>query len=242
MHMTKETVRDTDLPAFCVGCESRRQGICGAMTNAELERLSRHARRRDASPGEELMGETTLATSYAKIISGVVKLSKMIVDGRQQIVGLQFGGDFIGRPFVPNNLVTTEAATPVRMCIFPKTVVDLLMRETPELEHRLYEQSLDQLDDAREWLMTLGRKTAGERVASFLLMIALRTNPGQGCSGAIAFDLPMKREDIADYLGLTVETISRQLTKLRKTGIISIEASRHVRVPDLQRLAHHAGI
>ena len=107
-----------------------------------------------------------------------------------------------------------------------------MIARSPELEHRLHEQALRELDEAREWMLTLGRKSAAEKVASFLLMIACTTIP-RPRPEAEPFELPLKRADIADFLGLTIETVSRQITKLRKAGVIHLENNRSVTVPDL---------
>lgn len=117
-----------------------------------------------------------------------------------------------------------------------------MMKESPELEHRLLMQALKELDEAREWMVTLGRKTAAEKVASFLLLIARNIDPNQSAMATEAvFDLPLTRADIADFLGLTIETVSRQMTILRKEGVIEIENNRHVTVRDMERLARRAG-
>jgi CRP/FNR family transcriptional regulator len=89
-------------------------------------------------------------------------------------------------------------------------------------------------------MVTLGRKTAGEKVASFLLLIARNIDPAAD-GGATSFDLPLTRADIADFLGLTIETVSRQLTKLRTEGVIRIENNRHVAVDDITRLEARSG-
>lgn len=116
------------------------------------------------------------------------------------------------------------------------------MQESPELERRLYKQALDELDEARDWMVTLGRKTAGEKIASLLLMFTRHAEPSgkAGCNFA-RFDLPLTRADIADFLGLTIETVSRQLTRLRNDKIICIENNRLIIVPDLRRLNARAG-
>ena len=112
-----------------------------------------------------------------------------------------------------------------------------MVEDNPELEHKLHEQALNELDEAREWMLTLGRKTASEKIASFLLMIAVNINPEVDAQkGPITFDLPLKRADIADFLGLTIETVSRQITRLRKEGIIEVEHNRTVTVPNLKKL------
>lgn len=116
------------------------------------------------------------------------------------------------------------------------------MKESPGLEHRLFKQTLNELDDARDWMVTLGRKSASEKVASFLLMIARNIDPALDPSAqSTSFDLPLTRADIADFLGLTIETVSRQLTRLRSDGVIRIENNRHVTVDNLNRLQRRSG-
>ncbi len=100
---------------------------------------------------------------------------------------------------------------------------------------------LRELDEARDWMVTLGRRTAAEKVASFLLMIARKIDPAEAGQRSTAFDLPLSRAEIADFLGLTIETVSRQFTRLRSDGVIRIEHTRHVIVDDLGRLAARAG-
>lgn len=240
MDMHRKDVHNSDTPALCRACESRHRGVCGALTSEQLLHLSKHSNRRTVDAGSELVGESMQTRSYSNIISGVVKLSKMMADGRQQIVGLQFAPDFLGRPFRSENGVSAEAATEVNVCSFPKTVIERMIEGTPELEHTLLEQTLNELDEARDWMLTLGRKTAGEKVASFLLLIATHAFPDNE-SDSVEFELPMSRVDIADFLGLTMETVSRQLTKLRKDDVIRIVNNRHVDVPDIPRLSERAG-
>ena len=193
-------------------------------------------------PGVELIGDAETVESYSNILSGVVKLTKSLSDGRQQIVGLQFAPDFLGRPFKVESPINAEAATPVSLCSFPKATLERMMKESPELEHRLLKQTLNELDEARDWMVTLGRKTASEKVASFLLMIARNIDPTlDPTASSASFNLPLTRADIADFLGLTIETVSRQLTRLRTDGVIRIENNRHVTVDNLARLESRSG-
>jgi CRP/FNR family transcriptional regulator len=187
-----------------------------------------------------VVGQGEQVVAYANVLKGVVKLSKMLHDGRQQIVGLQFAPDFLGRPFSRESTISAEAATETEICSIPKAVLDRMVGDSPELEHKLHQQALVELDEARDWMLTLGRKTAQEKVASFLYMIALHYDPES--IERTVFDLPLSRADIADFLGLTIETVSRQMTKLRGDGVIQIENNRHVSVPDMERLAEVAGI
>ena len=114
---------------------------------------------------------------------------------------------------------------------------------TPSVSQRLLEMTLDELDAAREWMLLLGRKTAREKIASFLSIIARRnaTLQAKRPSGHVAFELPLTREAMADYLGLTLETVSRQMSSLKKDGVIALEDKRRIIVPDFDALMHETG-
>jgi CRP/FNR family transcriptional regulator len=243
MSNQRKDIHNSEIPVLCLSCEARHRGVCGALTEKQLIALSKTTSRKVVKPGTELIIAAEPITSYANVLSGIVKLSKLLEDGRQQIVGLQYAPDFLGRPLRAESLVAAEAATDVEICSFPRSAMERAMAESPELEHKLLEQSLSELDEAREWMVTLGRKTAQEKIASFLYMIAAHLDPDADLDGdpEMTFDLPLTRADIADFLGLTIETVSRQLTKLRKSGVISIENNRHITIPSLDRLNQVAG-
>jgi len=236
-------VKDTDileLPRLCRSCEARHQGLCGVLTPNQLATVSQHSRRTHLDAGETLLADAMPITSYANVLRGVVKLTKVLEDGRQQVVGLQFAPDLLGRLFAPESRVSAEAASGVDLCIVPKPVLETMVAENPALEHRLMLQTLRELDEARDWMVTLGRKTAAEKVASFLYLIATHLDPADDAPCA-SFDLPLSRADIADFLGLTIETVSRQMTKLKADGVIGLSNYRRVSVPDLARLRVRCG-
>ena len=239
MDVARKDIHNSQIPVVCRSCEARHGGVCGALSSGQLIELNRHSVRREVSAGCEIVGQGEAVCRYSSVLRGVVKLSKMMSDGRQQIVGLQFSPDFLGRLFLHESTLTAEAATDTEICSFPRLILDRMIAETPELGHRLHSQALQELDDARDWMLTLGRKTAQEKVASFLYMIATHIDPDS--ADCATFDLPLSRADIGDFLGLTIETVSRQMTKLRKLGIITVENNRHVTVPDLDRLNTAAG-
>ncbi|WP_112501691.1 transcriptional regulator FnrN [Agrobacterium sp. lyk4-40-TYG-31] len=239
MDTLQRNIHNSDIPVVCRACEARHGGLCGVLQPDQLVELSRHSSRKKIELGHELLGQGEVVPYYANILKGVVKLSKMMSDGRQQIVGLQFAPDFLGRPFVAESNMTAEAATDVEICLFPRRVVDRMAGDVPGMERRLHSQSLKELDEARDWMLTLGRKSAQEKVASFLYLIATHIDPESDDHSC--FDLPLSRADIADFLGLTIETVSRQMTKLRKDGVIRIENNRHITVPDMDGLNMAAG-
>ena len=177
MDTLQKTIHNSEEPVVCRSCEARHGGLCSTLTPQQLCDLNRHSSRKKLEAGNELLGQGELVTSYGNILNGVVKLSKMMSDGRQQIVGLQFAPDFLGRPFMAESKMTAEAATDVEICLFPRRVVDRMVSEVPDMERKLHSQSLKELDEARDWMLTLGRKSAQEKVASFLYMIATHIDP-----------------------------------------------------------------
>ena len=233
----RKDIHNSDIPLVCQACEARHGGICGALSPEQLTELSKHTNRTAHERDVNLVSQSGSKESYSNILGGVVKLTKLMPDGRQQIVGLQFAPDFLGRPFSKSSDVVAEAATNIRLCSFPKSVLERFIKESPEMEHRLHEQHMRELDEARDWMLTLGRKTAIEKVASFLYLIASHIDPElEKEGGEVEIELPLKRADIADFLGLTIETVSRQITNLRKRGVIDVIDRNSVLITDLQKL------
>lgn len=231
-----------DAPAACRNCNVRHSGICGVLDNPQLHALARHTRSSHHEVGSELFGDETDITSYANVVSGVIKLMKVLEDGRQQVVGLKFANDFIGRVHATSNALSAEAASAVELCQVPRAVLETMLENNRPLEQRLMKETLRELDEAREWMVTLGRKSAAERVASFLYLIALHVQPSLGHTAAeVEYDLPLTRSDMADFLGLSIETVSRQLTELRRIEVVVIRNKRHVTIPDTERLRLRAG-
>jgi CRP/FNR family transcriptional regulator len=213
------------------------------LSEAELQDFNKIARQRLIPAGQVIAAESDII--FANIMEGVIKLTKTLADGRQQIVGLQFPPDFLGRIYAEETPYFAEAATNVELCAFPKDGFETMLKRYPGLEHRLFENTLNELDSAREWMLLLGRKTAQEKVASLLLMIAKRA-PNVGCNHTpdmnyAQFSLTLTRADLADFLGLTLETVSRQITKLKTAGVIELIDNREIVVPNIEVLEEIAG-
>jgi CRP/FNR family transcriptional regulator len=227
----------------CRLCAVRNLAVCGAMSDDQIAQLNRIAHRRFVPAGHTIISDQEPASFFANIISGTVKLTKTTADGRQQIVGLLFPPDFLGRAFSRNNLYFAEAATDVEICVFPNDRFEALVADHPELQHRLFAKTLDELDAAREWMLLLGRKTAEEKVASILLILAARAERirSDGEQAAVSFEIPLTRADLADHLGLTIETVSRQMTRLRAMRVIAMTNARQIAISDMPRLAALAG-
>jgi CRP/FNR family transcriptional regulator len=228
----------------CDTCAVRNRSVCGVLSDEEIGRLNAIARFKKFPAGSVILRDHDEPSYFANVVAGVVKLTKTLADGRQQIVGLQFPSEFLGRPFRARSPYFAEAASEVTLCTFERAQFERLVKELPGIERRLFEHTLDELDAAQEWMVLLGRKTAGEKVASFLLMHARRAaNLGCDASSGLDFvrmELALSRSEIADYLGLTIETVSRQFTSLKRRGVIALEGARTVTVPDIAKLARLA--
>ncbi len=179
----------------------------------------------------------------ASVVTGIATLTQTMEDGRRQMVGLLLPSDFVGRPGRNSAAYDVTATTDVVMCCFRKRPFEEMMSQTPHIAHRLLEMTLDELDAAREWMLLLGRKTAREKIASLVAIIARRdaSLSLRRSKGEMVVDLPLTREEMADYLGLTLETVSRQISALKRDGVISLEGKRHVTIPDFDRLLEEAG-
>ena len=230
-------------PPACATCAVRHRSLCAALTSEEIAGLNRISQRRNFASGEVVALEGDETFAHGNVVSGVAKLVRGLEDGREQIVGLLFPSDFMGRPLAPGQGAphTIQAATKLELCVFPREPFDALIADHPALERKLLERTLGELDAARDWMLLLGRKTAAERVATFLHTIARRSRE-VGCEPAAGFDLPLTRQDMADFIGLTIETVSRQVTKLRKDGVIVLEGNRRIARVDMARLAARASL
>jgi CRP/FNR family transcriptional regulator len=216
--------------------------VCARCETDELARLEQLKYYRSFQAGQTVIWSGDRMDFVASVISGIATLTQTMEDGRRQMVGLLLPSDFVGRPGRSTAAYDVTATTDLVMCCFRKKPFEELILSTPHISQRLLEMTLDELDAAREWMLLLGRKTAREKIASLLAIIARRDvslNPRS--KGPIVFDLPLTREEMADYLGLTLETVSRQVSALRRDGVISLEGKRHVTVNDFDRLLEVAG-
>lgn len=204
----------------CDSCGARPLSVCGSIDDADLGRLDALAEHIAVQPGEALIREGDSARHVFNITSGSVRVYKLLSDGRRQITGFLFAGDFLGLATGETYVFSAEAIEPVTACRFRKSDYRTLIRETPALEATLLDRANHELAAAQNQMMLLGRKTALERVATFLLDL-----PGHDPARAAAaghVHLPMTRSEIADYLGLTIETVSRVLTRLKTSGVIRL--------------------
>jgi CRP/FNR family transcriptional regulator len=229
----------------CETCVVRNRAICSALDPAELETLNAIGRRRNIAAGESLIWEGEDSVVVANVVEGVLKLTTGTADGREQIVGVVYPSEFIGRPFGTTTGYSVTALTQSRVCVFNRRDFDRFAGDHPSLGQKLLERTLGELDRTRRWMLLLGRKSASEKVASFLLELSDRLSPAN-CDDMDAGDtrritLPFSRQQIADVLGLTIETVSRQFTRLKTERVIDLPSRREVTILEPATLADQAG-
>jgi CRP/FNR family transcriptional regulator len=181
--------------------------------------------------GEVLFREGDPADNVYEVLNGMVRLYKLLPDGRRQITGFLGRGNLLGLAPEGVCVFTAEAITEVTLSCYRRKTFERLIDELPGFARRLLAVASHELNAAQDQMLLLGRKTASEKVASFLLMMADRPR-GKG-DGT---EIPMTRGDMADYLGLTIETVSRTLTKMRQDGLISIPSPAQIEIVDRARL------
>lgn len=224
----------------CANCAVRDSAICHSLTNESLDELSRYGRRHNISRGQTLLWEGGDALLVGNVIHGVLKLSASTWNGADQTLGIAYPSDFIGRPFGSKSQQSVTALTDAKVCTFTRADFDAFAQRHPDLEHGLLERTLSDLDHARRWMLLLGQKSAIERVASFLLEMASRLGEGDDEASRVTFELPFGRQEVAEVLGLTIETVSRQITKLRNEGLIETPAKREIVICNREALKARA--
>lgn len=218
----------------CFGCAIRLVAVCGVLNSDELAEFKRGGSDIERLAGETIFFEGDRATHVYNLTSGALRISKLLSDGRRQIAGFLFPGDFLGITMEDEHAFTAEAVVDSTLCQFPRARFDAFVDTHPQLERHLYAIAAHELAAARQQVVLLGRKTATEKVASFLLMLA--KGPACRMPGGDEIFLPMSRSDIADYLGLRIETVSRELSALKAARLIQLTSTHSVRLVDRDRL------
>jgi CRP/FNR family transcriptional regulator, anaerobic regulatory protein len=223
----------------CSLCVARSVSVCNAIGDADLAHLAAVATVTEAPAGHTFIDEGEPADCFFNVTAGSAKLFKLLPDGRRQITGFVGIGHFLGLAVSDTYAFSAEAMEPVRYCRFSRTRLRTLLDDFPLMEKRLLEVAANELVAAQEQILLLGRKTARERLASFLLLQSRQDLP---CGSSRShFTLPMSRSDIADYLGLTIETVSRTLTRLRAERLIELVSQCELSVLDAKGLESLAG-
>ena len=218
----------------CAACSVRELSICSVLDEEELQHMSAIASNFEYAPHDPIIDEGEPAEFLFNVTSGTVRLYKLLPDGRRQITGFLSNGDFLGIALNDSYTYSAEAVDGVSVCRFSRRKLELLLDKYPHLEKRLLGLASNELVQAQDQMMLLGRKTAKEKIISFLLSLS-RRQVGIG-RDASPVALPMSRSDIADYLGLTTETVSRTFSLLKRDQLIRIMEGGMVALPDIDSL------
>lgn len=201
--------------------------LCSVLDADELKSFSKISTDFQKNAKQIICSEDEKAEYVYNIRNGAVRISKMLSDGRRQITGFLFTGDFFGLSCKDRYSYTAEAITDVAICRFPREKIIESFRNFPALGERVFDMTRTELESTHDQMLLLGRKTAREKLCSFLLTMRDKSSRPDG-KDEDRVDIPMSRSDIADFLGLTVETISRQFTNLHKLGLIELDGAHKV--------------
>jgi CRP/FNR family transcriptional regulator len=232
--MKKHVVGDEVCAQSCADCAVRPHAVCAALDDDELRQLDQLGHRQHYRANEAVFGQEEIVLSCYNLLEGVLRLYKLLPDGRRQIVGFALPGDFIGLSTNGRHGLSADTVGAAAVCRFVKSSFWRFAEDKPKLLQRINELVTRDLAEAQEQMVLLGRRSAEEKVAIFL--IKWRERLAQVAALAEVTPLPMSRQDIADYLGLTIETVSRTFTKLERDGVIEI-VSGGIRLTDVKRAA-----
>ncbi len=223
----------------CSKCPIRHRAVCARCDEDELAILEGMKSYRTFEQGETIIWRGDDLHHISSVVAGSASLSRTLEDGRTQVVGLLLPSDFIGSPGRKAVEFDVTAITDVTLCRFERKAFERLVSDVPHISQRVMEMALDELSAAREWMVLLGRKTAREKIATFIEMVVRRD------TAPIHQDqhhtLPFTREEIANFLGLTLETVSRQLSLLKKDGVLAFVGRREFTILDLAALRDATG-
>lgn len=221
-------------PGGCAACAVRGLSVCAPLNPDALADVESLVSQSVLAPGTTLFDEGASAEYVFNVTLGTLKVFKLLPDGRRQVTGFLGPGDFVGLANRDVYSYSAEAITDVRLCRFQRRKLEGLLQRHPEMERRLLGMASNELAEAQEQMLLLGRKTAKERIASFLMILSRRAKR-RGESGD-PVDVPMSRTDIADFLGLTTETVSRTFTRLKADGVIQLLPGGKVRFAKAEAL------
>jgi CRP-like cAMP-binding protein len=199
----------------------------------EADALKRIGTKLRFQPNETIFNAGDVADHAYKVVSGTVRLCKHMADGRRQIAQFLFPGDYFSFMTLGEHNFTAEAVSDVVLMSYPQRQIERLGEELPHLKARFYQILSQRILDIQHHLTMLGRQTAKEKLASFLILLSHRA----GSEDDNLVDVTMSRQDMADYMGLTVETVCRVLASLKKAGIIDMPTQHRFALKDMDRLA-----
>lgn len=230
-------LRNVRASAGCRGCHDRRNGFCGELPNRAQERLASLSWQSDYAAGHTFWHEVEQPRFVGIVRKGYLRMQRHSLDGQRQIVAMITPGEIIGSPMNTRIGYGVEASTNVSICRFERNAFGRLMGEEPELRKAVLGEYFQGLEALRQQIWALGIQSPEERLCGFLIKACsvMPYQPQPDGSGVLTLQIP--REDLADLLNTTRETISRTMHHLQRLGLIEIQDPRHLRLSDISRLA-----
>jgi CRP/FNR family transcriptional regulator, anaerobic regulatory protein len=219
----------------CDTCPVRERAACSALSADERAKLSSIGRHKQVARGETIMAAGDDNIACATLIAGALKISRLDSDGTERILSLVHPAGFVGEMFAPVAHYDIVALTDCRLCVFTRREYEAAIQEFPALSTALLRRSASDLFESRSLLDLMGRRSAAARVAGLIAAFAAAASDSP-CHPSRHFDLPLSRGEIANLLGLTIETISRQLSALEKSDIIKRHGARGIEIRDAHAL------
>ena len=204
----------------CQACPVRERAVCAALSDDELAALAAAQTHQSFGRGQAVCYEGDDADAVYNVAAGTLRLSKLLADGRRQVTGFLTAGDFLGLMDDEVYACTAEAVDEVKLCRIERRAFERLTERFPLLERQLRRRAMQALAETQAHMLLLGQCSPREKLAHFLLRLQERLDGGDGPGETLR--LPMKRADIADFLGLTIETVSRTFTSMRQDGLIGL--------------------
>lgn len=219
----------------CAGCPVRDRAACAVLSPQEREELAAAGRIVELARGETLFAAGDASDRCATLIEGALKVTSFDREGTERVLALVHPSGFVGELFTPFAHHDVVALTDSRLCVFGTGNFESALHRYPALAETLLRRASADLYETRELVGLMGRRSAGGKVAGLLLAFA-RAASESPCHGARSFDLPLSRGDMAGLLGLTIETVSRQLSAFERDGAIRRNGARGIDLIDPARL------
>ena len=223
----------------CSTCPVRDRAACSVLSDSERGALARSGRSRKLRRGELLFAAGDENVACATLLRGALKVAAVDEEGTERILALVHPAGFIGELFAPFAHYDVVALTDSELCLFPKSELGRAVELNPRLAQALLRRSQEDLLQSRELLALSGRRSASAKVAGLLTGLAEAASDSS-CHAAKAFELPLTRGEIAGMLGLTIETVSRTITKFERDGVIRRKGARGIELVDPARLEAEA--
>lgn len=219
----------------CDSCPVRDRAACSALSDEERVKLSRIGRHRDVKRGETVMAAGDDNVACATLISGALKIASYDSDGTEKILSLVHPAGFVGEMFAPLAHYDIVALADSRLCTFSRSEYEAAVEAFPALANALLRRSAADLFETRSLVDLLGRRSAEAKVAGLVVAFAKAASDSP-CHPAATFDLPLSRSEMGGLLGITIETVSRQLSQLEKQGVIRRQGARGIEIRDAPAL------